>query len=231
MNPSLKKKAVVVHSGGMDSSLCLAAAIRAFGCEHVLSLSFNYNQRHHIELERAQFICDAWQVDHVVLDMTCLTEITHNALTDSAIAIEHPPGQAPNTLVMGRNGLMARIAAIHAESLGAECIYMGVIEVESANSGYRDCTRAYMDLMETILRIDFNNPDFEIRTPLVFMTKKKTMEFGHQMGVLEFLLQHTVSCYEGIPQWGCRVCPACLLRNEGILDFLSAHEGFILPYN
>lgn len=227
---AIAKKAVVVHSGGMDSSLCLAEAINTFGRDAVLSLSFNYNQRHSLELKAAQFICDSWQVDHVVLDITCLSEITHNALTDPHMRIQKRVDEAPNTLVTGRNGLMARIAAIHADALGAECIYMGVIEVESANSGYRDCTRAYMDLLQDILRIDLDNANFVIHTPLVFMTKKQTMTFGYQLGVLEFLLEHTVTCYEGIAQQGCQVCPACVLRNQGLAEFLEDHPEFALPY-
>lgn len=228
---ALQKKAVVVHSGGMDSSLCLANAIEIFGCKNVLSLSFSYQQRHTIELERAAMICRDWEVDHTVIHIDCLAEITRNALTDTSLSIAHTDGQAPNTLVVGRNGLMARIAAIHADALGADCIYMGVIEVESANSGYRDCTRAYMDLMERILRIDLDSDTFEIRTPLVFMTKKETMELGERLGVLSYLLENTITCYEGIPQIGCQQCPACQLRNEGIRAFVKAHPDFKLPYS
>ncbi len=227
---TLKKKAIVVHSGGMDSSLCLASAINEFGRDNVLSLSFHYAQRHSLELECAEKICQAWQVDHRVLTIDCLSQITHNALTDPDRAITQCSGQAPNTLVVGRNGLMARIAAIHAESLGAHCIYMGVLELESANSGYRDCTRDYMDLMQHILRIDLAHPNFEIRTPLVHMTKKQTLELGKQLGVLAYLLEHTVTCYEGIPQKGCQKCPACLLRHDGIVEFLKAHPDFKMPY-
>jgi 7-cyano-7-deazaguanine synthase len=226
----MKKRAVVVHSGGMDSSLCLAQAIREFGSQSVLGLSFSYGQRHSVELERSQLICDIWKVDHTVLDLSCLNEITENALTRHSMPITAQAGEAPNTLVVGRNGLMARIGAIHANHLGAHAIYMGVIEVESANSGYRDCSRAYMNKMEEILRIDLDDPKFEIRTPLVYMTKMQTMELGHELGVLEFLLETTISCYEGIEKQGCRKCPACQLRNEGIKQFLITHPEIQFSY-
>lgn len=224
------KKAIVIHSGGMDSSLCLAMAINEFGADHVLSLSFKYGQRHSLELEYAKQICKAWNVEHVELSIDCLQKITHNALMDSHIEIKHEQGAAPNTLVTGRNGLMARLGAIHANSLGAKCIYMGVIEVESANSGYRDCTREYMDLMQTILRIDLDDDQFEIRTPLIKMTKKETMELGYQLGVLPYLLKHTVTCYRGIPEIGCDDCPACKLKNKGLSQFLDEHPEFDAPY-
>ncbi len=226
----LIKKAIVVHSGGMDSSICLAESIQEFGREQVLSLTFSYQQRHSNEILQARLICEQWQVDHTELDLSCLNQITENSLTRHSLPIESQPGQPPNSLVLGRNGLMARLAAIHGHSLGARVIYMGVIEVESANSGYRDCSRLYMDQMQQILRMDLDDANFEIRTPLVFMTKRQTLERAHALGVLEFLLEETITCYEGQPKEGCRRCPACLLRNEGIAEFLLSHPEVQFSY-
>jgi 7-cyano-7-deazaguanine synthase len=226
----MKKDAIVIHSGGMDSSLCLAKAIQLHGKESVLSLSFSYGQRHSPELERAEQICADWNVAHAVLSIGCLQQITHSALLNTHEKIEHNPGEAPNTLVEGRNGLMVRIASIHAKTLGATKVYTGVIEVESANSGYRDCSRHFMDLMQTIMRHDLDWDDLEIVTPVVKMTKYETLEFGLQLGVLDYLLENTITCYEGIEKEGCRQCPACKLRNEGIKEFLSVHPDFELSY-
>lgn len=226
----MKKHAVIVHSGGMDSSLCLADAIREFGKENVLSLSFTYNQRHSIELERARDISNHFGVDHVELDLTCLSQITESALIGNTQKIEHKEGETPNTIVIGRNGLMARLASIHAHTLGAKCIYMGVMELEAANSGYRDCSRHYMDFVQAALRMDFADQTFEIRTPLVKMNKKETMEFGHSLGVLEYLVENTVTCYEGIPKEGCMKCPACKLRNAGLKIFSLEHPEFKYSY-
>jgi len=218
----MKKKAIVVHSGGMDSSICLKLAIDEFGAENVLSLSFQYNQRHIGEIKQAAIIATHFGVDNLVLPIDCLQQITTNALTNKEITIVKEGQQPPNTLVVGRNGLMARIAAIHAEELGASCIYMGIIEVEACNSGYRDCTRHYMNLMENILRIDLNDPQFEIRTPLCFMTKKETMELAEKLDVLDYLLEETITCYEGLRGKGCEMCPACKLRNEGLQLFYTS---------
>lgn len=226
----MKKKAVIVHSGGMDSSLCLALAIQEFGASEVLSLSFTYNQRHSVELGRARRISQHFNVDHVEVNLNCLSELTESALIGNNQAIEHNPNQAPNTLVVGRNGLMARLAAIHAQSLGARCIYMGVMELEEANSGYRDCSRLYMDLIEQALRLDFADPNFEIRTPLVKMNKKETMELGHKLGVIEYLLENTITCYEGIEKEGCMKCPACQLRNQGLKVFSLEHPEVKYSY-
>lgn len=215
----MNKQAIVIHSGGMDSSICLALAIKEFGASNVLSLSFRYHQRHEEELVQAALICREWGVDHTILEISCLKEITENSLTHHHLAITHHDNAPPNTLVVGRNGLMARLGAIHAHHLGAHCIFMGVIEVESANSGYRDCTRAYMDKMEEILRIDLDDPKFEIRTPVVYCTKAETLAIAYQLGVLDYLLEKTITCYEGLSGVGCQICPACLLRKEGIRDY------------
>ena len=226
----MQKKAVVVHSGGMDSSLCLALAVKEFGGENVLSLSFTYNQRHALELDRARKISDFFKVDHMELNLDCLSQITESALIETTTKIEHKVGEAPNTLVVGRNGLMARLAGIHAHSLSASCIYLGVMELEAANSGYRDCSRAYMDVIQTALRMDFASEAFEIRTPLVSMTKKETMELGFQLRVLGFLLENTITCYEGIEKAGCLKCPACKLRNSGLKIFSLEHPEFKYSY-
>jgi 7-cyano-7-deazaguanine synthase len=224
------KQTIVVHSGGMDSSLCLALAVKEFGASQVLAMSFRYGQRHSVELDQARKICEHFGVDRVELSIDCLSQITSNALMNPSEGITADGAQAPSTLVVGRNGLMARLAAIHAESLGVNSIYMGVIEVESANSGYRDCSRDYMDRLQGILRDDLNNPYFQIRTPLVKMTKAETMQLGFDLEVLNYLLLNTVTCYRGVLQRGCEICPACELRNEGVAEFIKLNPDFKLPY-
>lgn len=225
----MKKKAIVIHSGGMDSSLCLYQAIQDHGAQNVLSLTFRYGQRHAVELKASQLICSEWGVDQTILDINCLSQITENSLVNHDLKIEFD-GDEPNSLVVGRNGLMVRLAAIHAESLGADQVYTGVIEVEEANSGYRDCSRSYMDLMQEILRIDLGNDQFQIQTPVVKMTKLETMEMARDFGILEFLLENTISCYEGIAQQGCGNCPACFLRNQAILEYKQKYPHFVLSF-
>lgn len=221
-----RKKAIVVHSGGMDSSTCLFIAIKEHGAENILSLTFSYGQRNSTELERAEAMCRKSGVDHVVLDISCLSEITENSLTRHDLAFAWVPEQnAPNSLVTGRNGLMARIAAIHANHIGAREIFMGIMELEKKN-GYRDCSRVYMDKMEDILRIDLADPEFKIRTPLVDLTKAQAMALADDLGVLPYLLETTVTCYEGLDKQGCGGCPSCHLRNEGIREFLEKNPGF-----
>lgn len=222
------KEAVVIHSGGMDSSICLALAIQEFGKERVMSLTFDYGQRHAVELTQAKKICEAWGVDQRILSLdNLLLQITSNALIDKTQPILYEEGLVPNTLVVGRNGLMARLGAIFAQHIGVHRLYMGVIEVDY----YRDCSRHYIDLKEQILRLDLNDSTFEIRTPLVYMTKAETLEVAYALGVLDFLLEETVTCYEGIRHAGCGLCPACILKQEGILQFLERNPDSTLPYS
>lgn len=214
----MKKKAIVAHSGGMDSSICLYLASQEFGPEHVLSLTFYYHQRNAIECQQAAKIAADWGIDHQLLSIDFLAQITQNALTHHNIPIEHALGQAPSTLVVGRNGLLTRCAAILAHQLGAHYLFLGV---ENLCSDYRDCSREYMELKQQILRIDLDDPLFEIRTPLIYMTKKETMDLAHELGILDYLWQNTVSCYEGIFGEGCKLCPSCKLRNAGMQEFLT----------
>jgi len=222
------KQVIVIHSGGMDSTLCLAEAKTLYGKENVLSLSFFYGQRHQVELVQAKKICLDWGIDHECVDVSFFKKMTSNALLDSKIQIEHVPGSEPNTLVVGRNGLMARLGAIRANALGASLVYLGVVEVDQ--SGYRDCSREYMDRMEEILRIDLKDPEFQIITPLVFMTKMETMERAKELGVLSYLLEETVSCYEGLMRQGCEKCPACRLKNAAIQQYKLTYPLASLPY-
>jgi 7-cyano-7-deazaguanine synthase len=225
----ISKKAIVVHSGGMDSSICLLLAIEKYGAQDVLSMSFTYGQRHTQEIKQADKICKELGVDHIEVNIDCLQQITKSSLLDRKLDIDMS-GKVPNTMVVGRNGLMVRVAGIHAEHVGAECVYVGVMELEEANSGYRDCSRKYMDIVQAALRLDIDNPEFEVKTPLVYMNKKQSMEVAYQMGKLEYLLENTMSCYEGVPEYGCGECPACELRNTGIQDFLDEHPDIIFSY-
>lgn len=217
-------KAVVVHSGGMDSSLCLYLATKEFWKEEVLSLSFYYKQRHRIELQQAAKIAAYFGVAHKELPLESIPN--NNALMDETLEVMYQEG-TPNTLVLGRNGLMAHIAALHAHTWGASCIYMGVMEREGY---YRDCSKQYMQLIQSIIRLDLNDPSFEVKTPLIDMTKQETMILAHELGILDYLWKETISCYHGLPEYGCRYCPSCLLRNKAYEAFLLCRERSLLPH-
>lgn len=210
-------KALVCHSGGMDSSICLKLAINSYGPDEVLSVGFDYGQRHSTEKEAARIIAEAFGVKRHIIQIPILALLDNNALVNHTLPLKNL-----NTLVPGRNGLMAWHAALLAAYLGAHEVHMGVMELEEANSGYRDCSRSYMNSLQQILQSDLADPTFQIVTPLVYMTKKETIKLADQLQILPFLLEHTVTCYEGLKGRGCTKCPACLLRNEGLDQFLKS---------
>jgi 7-cyano-7-deazaguanine synthase len=225
-----EKDVIVVHSGGLDSSLCLHLAIKKFGISKVLSLSFDYKQRTQSELKAAEKICSDWKVDHQTVSLDFYQQITNNALINTTTTIGHNDNSTANTLVVGRNGLMARIAAILADQLHAENIMLGILPYEEDGPGYRDCTRSYMDKMEEILRIDLGNDNFKILTPLAssgtFSGKRQAIQIAYEEGILPYLLENTITCYEGIPLQGCGTCSSCICKNQSLLEFSKENPDF-----
>jgi len=216
-------KSVVVLSGGMDSAICLAMTIQKYGNpKFIRAISFSYGQRHEKELVAAKKIAKYFKVNHFVFKLPKLSLLTNNALTNHQQKIIG----ASTTMVVGRNGLFARLAGIYAHELKSLEIVLGVMGLEAANSGYRDCDRNYFDLMEKLLQKDFDNSKFKIKTPLVHKTKYESMYIAYKLKVLHFLLETTITCYKGIGKKGCMVCPACKLRNQGIAEFLHKHPSF-----
>lgn len=234
INPHLSnpKHAVVVLSGGMDSAICLALCVKNFGANHTSAITFDYGQRHQTEKISAKKIASYFKVDQVTIDLPFFSQLTTNALLDHQTPLNENKNTTllPNTLVIGRNGLFARLGAIYAHNIKASHLFLGVLGLEAANSGYLDCSRKYFDLMEKILRIDLGTDDFWIHTPLVDMTKKQTLDLAAELNALEFILENSITCYEGVAEFGCGKCAACNLRNIGISEYLHSNPNFQFKY-
>jgi 7-cyano-7-deazaguanine synthase len=211
-------KALVLHSGGMDSSICLLLAKQRFGAEKVLSVGFRYGQRHSSELEAAAKIADHFGIHRTVIDLPPIPGWEGSSLLSHSLPIEMIDG-LPNSFVPGRNGLFLMMAAPLAGALGVHILYAGVMEREGSFSGYPDCYRSYIDAVEQVIRLDLRDPTFAVETPLISLTKAETLEVAASFGALEYLLEHTVSCYNGIRGRGCGSCPACILRRAGEEEF------------
>ena len=212
--------ALVLHSGGMDSSICLLLAALKFGRDRVISVGFRYHQRHSSELEAASSIAAHYGIRREVIDLPRLPGWERSSLINGALAIDAIQS-IPNTFVPARNGLFLMMAAPFAQSAGAKVLYIGVIEREGAFSGYPDCHRSYIDAVQAVIRLDLSDPSFSVQTPLIQMSKAETLEVANSLGALEYLLDQTVSCYNGLPRMGCGTCPACHLRKQGIEEFRS----------
>ncbi|WP_168119397.1 7-cyano-7-deazaguanine synthase QueC [Paenibacillus sp. HB172176] len=209
-------KAVVVFSGGQDSTTCLFWALQRFA--EVVAITFNYGQRHKLELECAASIAGELGVKHHVLDMSLLNQLAPNALTRDDIAIEQKDGELPTTFVDGRNLLFLSFAAVLAKGIGAKHIVTGVCETDF--SGYPDCRDVFIKSLNVTLNLsmDFS---FVIDTPLMWLNKAETWALADELGAFDFVRERTLTCYNGVIADGCGECPACKLRRKGLQDYLN----------
>ena len=210
-------QALVIFSGGQDSTTCLFQAMQQYGAENVQAITFAYGQRHGIELERAASIAQELGIRQTVLDLSLITAITHNALTDAQAAIETDAQGMPNTFVDGRNALFLLYAAIYAKSQNIRDIFIGVCETDF--SGYPDCRQMFVQSMNVTLNLAMAY-DFRLHTPLMYLTKKETWALADELGVLDYIRTRTHTCYLGV-DGGCHECPSCVLRERGLAEYLA----------
>ncbi|MFD0965717.1 7-cyano-7-deazaguanine synthase QueC [Seminibacterium arietis] len=212
-----QRRAIVIFSGGQDSTTCLIQAIKQYGNQNVEALTFQYGQRHEIELTKSKWIAQDLGVKQTMIDTSVIKSITHNALMDDNATIKTMDNGLPNTFVDGRNALFLLYAAIYAKSQGIHDIIIGVCETDF--SGYPDCRDVFIKSMNVTinLALDFN---FNIITPLMYLTKAQTWELADQLDALDYVREHTHTCYIGI-EGGCGSCPSCLLREKGLSEYLQ----------
>jgi 7-cyano-7-deazaguanine synthase len=212
-----KKSAVVVFSGGQDSTTCLVWAKKRFS--HVEAITFDYNQRHALEIECAKSITAKLGVPHHILDLNLLNQLAPSALTRSDIQVEAGgDGELPNTFVEGRNHIFLSFAAILAKQIQASHIVTGVCETDF--SGYPDCRDIFVKSLNVTLNLAMDY-DFVIHTPLMWLNKKETWALAEELGCFDLVKNETLTCYNGIIGSGCGECPSCKLRQHGLDAYLS----------
>ncbi len=215
------EKAVVVFSGGQDSTTCLLWALKQF--KEVATVTFDYGQRHSYEIECAREIAEELGVSFHVLDMKLINQLSANALTRSDIEVkEGNNGELPSTFVPGRNHLFLSFAAVYAQSIGARHIITGVCETDF--SGYPDCRDIFVKSLNVTLNLAMEE-QFVIHTPLMWLNKAETWKLADELGALSFVREKTLTCYEGIRGDGCGECPACKLRKQGLETYLEQKQG------
>lgn len=227
------ESALVLFSGGQDSTTCLAWALARFA--HVETIGFDYGQRHRIELEvRPRILAGlrefgSWGArlgeDHMV-DLTVLGHVSQTALTHD-VAIEMQENGLPNTFVPGRNILFMTFAAAIAYRRGIKHIVTGVCETDY--SGYPDCRDDTMKALQVALNLGMESR-FVIHTPLMWIDKAQTWHLASALGqdkLVELIRTTTHTCYNGDRThrhnwgWGCGICPACELRATGFEKFIA----------
>lgn len=217
-----KRKAVVVFSGGQDSTTCLLYAVQQY--DEVHAITFDYGQRHVQEIEVArQIAADLGLAAHKVLDVGLLNELAVSALTRDAIPVSNDLQEngLPNTFVPGRNILFLTLAAIYAYQVGADTVITGVCETDF--SGYPDCRDEFVKALNHAVKLGMER-DVKFETPLMWLNKAETWALADKIGRLNYVRQKTLTCYNGVIGDGCGECPACKLRAKGLHDYQQAPD-------
>ncbi len=214
-------KALVVFSGGQDSTTCLYWAMEQF--DEVEAISFDYGQKHRLELEVASAIAAKADVPWHVFKIDLLGQMTSNALTSPGMEVEQdkPDNRPPNTLVEGRNMLFLTYASVYAKSNEIHHIVTGVGQADY--SGYPDCRDEFIKSLNQTLNLSMDY-SYEIHTPLMWKDKEQVWQMSDELGVFELVRNETLTCYNGIVGDGCGKCPACKLRKNGLDNYLAKRE-------
>ena len=211
--------ALVLFSGGQDSTVCLFWALKNF--ERVETVCFRYGQRHDTEIEAAMNIAKVAGVPFRVVDFSLISGLSRNSLTDASMTMDgEQPDEAtpPNTFVAGRNLFFISAAAVIARERGIANLVVGVSQTDF--SGYPDCRDTFIRSLNVTINLALDG-QFVIHTPLMWLDKAAVWGLADELGVFDLVKNQTVTCYNGIIGAGCGVCPSCKIRNRG----LKKHES------
>jgi len=213
----MKKKAVIIASGGIDSSTLIYKTVKEGYETH--ALTFIYGQKHKREIEFAKSICHGLKIPHKVIDLSVLKEIlSGSALTDSSVDIPEVPETSEHyetlkaTIVPNRNAIFLSIAIGYAVSIGAGHIFFGAHH--SDRGVYPDCRREFVEAFEHAERIANDNPNLVISAPFVNMNKSQIVKLGAELDVP---YKETWSCYKG-GETHCGVCSSCRERKRAFQE-------------
>ena len=208
--------ALVLFSGGQDSTTCLYWAINRF--KNVRTLCFTYGQRHSNEVEVARQLAEEAKVEFQVLDASIISQLADNSLTNHALLMdqEKPENTYPNTFVPGRNLFFLTFGAVIARKHGIQNLVTGVSQADY--SGYPDCRDTFIRSANATLNLAMDE-QFIIHTPLMWLNKAEIWALAERLGVFDTVKNKTLTCYNGIIADGCGQCPSCKLRQEGLKEY------------
>ena len=210
------KKALVVLSGGQDSTTCLYWALDSFVFDAVESVTFDYVQRNRVEMACAATVSKFAGVANRCLPIDTFAALGGDALTDPELDVASDVDSStglPNTFVPGRNLIFLTYAAAYAYQHDLGHLVTGVAQTDY--SGYPDCRQETIDALQTALRLGMES-DVTIHTPLMHLSKKETVELACDLGALP-AMAYTHTCYNG-QRPPCGACPACVLRALGFAE-------------
>lgn len=219
----MNKKALVLASGGVDSSTCLALAVKRYGNENVIALAMTYGQKHSKELQSAKKVADYYKTEFIMMDLADIfkysdcsllshsdQEIPEGSYADQIDELNKRSRNAPvSTYVPFRNGLFLSCAASIALSKGCSEIYYGAHMDDAAGSAYPDCSKAFNDAMNTAI-YEGSGKALKVVAPFISMNKAQVVKTGLELGVPYEL---TWSCYAGGDE-PCGICGTCIDRQK-----------------
>jgi len=220
MNEQIKKRAVVVLSGGQDSTTCLYLALSK-GYE-VFAITFAYAQKHSVEIACARMLTAKNNIPHNVVDISFLAQLSDSGLVNYEKSVtELNEKSLPNSFVPNRNQLFFTIAHAFAQQVGASVIFLGASQVDY--SGYPDCREPFLMQLKEVTNLG-SMSDISLELPLINLSKAETFALADSLGVLEEVINNTHTCYNGIRDenyWGagCGKCPACEIRKKGFDEY------------
>lgn len=218
-------KSVVIFSGGQDSVTCLAWAIEKF--DQVEAISFNYGQKHSIELQQAEKVCKLLDVKQTVVNISFLNTIVESALVSNGdVNVLNKKG-LPSSFVPNRNQLFITLAHAYAQKIGATNLVSGNSQTDY--SGYFDCREAFIKALEWTTNMG-SGENIVIHTPLMYLSKAQTFKLAEELGAINIVVELSHTCYNGdrehMNDWGagCGTCPACVLRKKGWEEYVKMKE-------
>lgn len=219
--------ALIVFSGGQDSTTCLAWAKNRY--ENIETITFNYGQKHSIELEQAKIITEKLNIPNYIFSFDIFSQLADSALLDvntnqNVSASHHTKPNLPASFVPNRNAMFFTIAHAYAQKQGLEHIITGINQTDY--SGYPDCRIEFIESLEKSLNIG-SELNIIFKYPLIKLTKAETFVLAKEEGILDIVLEDSHTCYNGDRTikhdwgYGCDNCPACDLRKQGWLEYLK----------
>jgi 7-cyano-7-deazaguanine synthase len=221
----MSKGAIVLLSGGLDSTVCLFEAAQSGGFDEIHAVSFSYYQRHKVELIYAEKMAKAAGITtHKTIEVPCLpgwSALTHGGSLNAKTS-RNP--SLPASFVPGRNLMFVTLAAMYGYNRGLDTVVIGANQVDY--SGYPDCRETALAAMEIAVGEAFEWSEFALLAPLLNLSKAMIWARADALGILEMVRTQTVSCYKGAQEenpWGrgCGECPACELRAAGWYEFVK----------
>lgn len=216
----MNNKAVIVFSGGQDSTTCLLQALPLY--DEVHCVTFDYGQRHRAEIDVALALSKQLGITHhTVLDASLLNQLTVSSLTRDDMAVPDASevhGDLPSTFVPGRNIVFLTLACIYAYQVQARTVITGVCETDF--SGYPDCRDEFVKSLNQAIALGMAY-EVNIETPLMWLNKAEVWALADTHHQLELVRDQTLTCYNGLKGAGCGRCSACDLRAKGLADYLN----------